>query len=113
MKRGRPMWTLIALGGVVAFDVMVILLCSGPLACADIDDNGSDLAALFGLVALVLMVGGPSTLIVVGLREARTRPVPAYALIVIGVPTVFIMSAWALSSGWGASFCGSLMIMGG
>jgi hypothetical protein len=115
MKRDWPKWTLIALGGVVAFDVMVILLSKGPLACGSDGGNGSDLAALFALVALILMVAGPSTLIVVGLREALThRPVPVYALITIGVPVIIALSGWTIGSAWGATGCdGSLMIMGG
>jgi hypothetical protein len=113
MKRDWPVWTLAALGVTLALDTFIILISRGALACGS-NDHGSDLAALFGLVALVLLVAGPSTLIAVGLRETLThRPVPVYVLMTIGVPVIIALSGWAIGSAWSASMCGSSLIMGG
>jgi hypothetical protein len=115
MKQNWPVWTLAALGTAVALDTLIIVLTSGPLACGGNDDGGSNLAAVFGLTAFVLLVGGPTTLILVGLREALTRrPVPVYVVITIGVPVIIALSGWAIGTAWGASWCGgSFMILGG
>jgi hypothetical protein len=113
MKRNAPIWTLTTLGAVVTIDVLIVLICRGPLGCGH-NDTGSGLAAFFFLVALVLLVAGPSTLIVLGLRDVRTgRPVPAYALIICGVPLVIGLSIWAIGSAFGAASCGSSMLMMG
>jgi hypothetical protein len=113
MKRSLPVWTLTTLGAAVGIDGLIILLRRGPLGCGD-SDTGSGLAALFFLIALVLLVAGPSTLIVLGLRDVRAgRPVPAYALIFCGVPLIIALSIWAIGSAFGASSCGSSMIMMG
>lgn len=114
MKRAWPIRTLAGLGAAVALDGLIILLSSGPLACGG-SEHGSNLAAVFAIVALVLLVGGPSTLIFAGLREALTRrPVPVYVVITIGVPAIIALSGWAIGSAFSAASCGSsFMIMGG
>jgi hypothetical protein len=112
MKRDLPMRTLATLGVTLTLDAMIILISRGPLACG-VDDKGSNLAALFTLVSLVLLVGGPSTLIAIGLRDTyKPRPALAYALIICGVPVVIALSIWAIASSFGAASCGSSLIMG-
>jgi hypothetical protein len=107
MKGNWPMWTVAAFGAAAAVDGLIILLSSGPLACNG-SEHGSNLAAVFALIGLVMFIGGPSTLIAVGLREALIRrPVPVYSVITIGVPVILGLSGWAIGSAGSAASCGS------
>ncbi len=113
MHRNWPIRTLAAFGAAVGIDALIILVSSVPLACGN-KDHGSSLAAIFTIIAVLLLVGGPSTLVFVGLRDALERPVPSYALIIVGVPLIIALSIWAIGSAFGASSCGSsFLIMGG